>query len=224
MKYTPQIIKQMAAKEDARLGLPIGLTASVIQQETGFNDKFLVDQRVPHYTGPKPKSTAAGLGGFLEGTARDPGYGVKPLGNDWSIPNQVRFASELLAANIKRKGSIDKGLMAYGTGKPEYANAVLSRVGWKQDPEQPTVTPIPKEQAVQQQVQPMSVATNPPTQANTPIPRFGEGIDTRLSELNALINSQNRNVVPMEYVAAKPLQSDYVNPFWDNFKKLTGLY
>ena len=223
MKYTPQIIKQMAAKEDARLGLPIGLTASVIQQETGFNDKFLVDQRVPHYTGPKPKSTAAGLGGFLEGTARDPGYGVKPLGNDWSIPNQVRFASELLAANIKRKGGIDKGLMAYGTGKPEYANAVLSRVGWKPDTEQPTVTPIPKEQAVQQQVQPMSVATDPSTQANTPIPRFGEGIDTRLSELNALLSAQNQRVIPQTYV--QPAQeSNYENPFWENFKKLTGIY
>ena len=223
MKYTPQIIKQMAAKEDARLGLPIGLTASVIQQETGFNDKFLVDQRVPHYTGPKPKSTAAGLGGFLEGTARDPGYGVKPLGSDWSIPNQVRFASELLAANIKRKGSIDKGLMAYGTGKPEYANAVLSRVGWKPVTEQPTVTPIPKEQAVQQQVQPMSVATNPSTQASTPIPRFGEGIDTRLSELNALLSAQNQRVIPQTYV--QPAQeSNYENPFWNNFKKLTGLY
>lgn len=104
----------------------------------------------------------------------------------------------------------------------QYADKVVSRMAnWK--PEKSAV-PIPKEQAVQQQVQPMSVATSPPAQASTPIPRFGEGIDTRLSELNALINSQNQRTVPMEYVEAKPLQSDYVNPFWDNFKKLTGMY
>ena len=103
----------------------------------------------------------------------------------------------------------------------QYADKVVSRMAnWK--PEE-SVVPIPKEQAVQQQVQPMSVATNPPTQANTPIPRFGESIDTRLGELNALLSAQNQRVIPQTYV--QPAQeSNYENPFWNNFKKLTGLY
>ena len=104
----------------------------------------------------------------------------------------------------------------------QYADKVVSRMA-NGKPEA-SVSPASKDQVVQQQVQPMSVATNPPVQTNTPIPRFGESIDTRLSELNALINSQNQRVTPMEYVATKPVQSDYENPFWSNFKKLTGLY
>jgi hypothetical protein len=86
-------------------------------------------------------------------------------------------------------------------------------------------TPVstPKDKAVQQQVQPMSVATDQPVQTNTPIPRFGEGIDTRIGELNALLQAQNQRVIPQTY--AQPVQeSNYENPFWTNFKKLTGLY
>lgn len=218
MKYTRKQIEQLAAAEDARLGLPTGLTASIIEQESGFQDRFLVDKRVPHYTGPKPKSSAAGLGGFLDGTVRDPGYGVKPLGDDWSIPNQLRFIADYASARIKRAGGLEKGLMEYGTGRPEYAQSVLGRLGWRPDTEQAAVA-VPREQAVPQQVEPMTVASG----SKPPIQRFGEGLDTRLGELNAMLNAQNQAVIPQEYTKPVAAKSNYEDPFWKNFRELTGI-
>lgn len=101
----------------------------------------------------------------------------------------------------------------------EYANSVLSRVqqpSWEATPLQ---SAVPKEQAVPQEMQPMTVASSQPT----PMPRFGEGLNTRLGELNAMLNAQNQAVMPQEYTKPVAAKSDYENPFWKNFRELTGI-
>ena len=55
------------------------------------------------------------------------GYGVAPL-KDKSIGEQIRFATEYLAARVKRAGGVAAGLAGYGEGA-KYANQVMSRLG-----------------------------------------------------------------------------------------------
>ena len=127
---------QLTAREQAA-GLPAGLLASIIQQETGGKADFLNDPTKYHYELNKDgkriaghtgkESTAFGPFGILESTAKDPGYGVKPLQNK-SIEEQARFASDYLAARIKAAGSVQGGLAGYGEGM-KYADAVMGRLG-----------------------------------------------------------------------------------------------
>jgi hypothetical protein len=121
------------AKEEKRTGLPEGTLSSLVKQETGFQQRFLDDPSAPHYSvgpnGEKPKSSARGLGGILEGTARQPGYGVAPL-KDWSVPEQLRFMADYTVARSKQAGSLEAGLAAYGEGDG-YARQVMSRLGYK---------------------------------------------------------------------------------------------
>ena len=126
---------QLTAREQAA-GLPTGLLASIIQQETGGKADFLNDPAKYHYelnkdgkriAGHTGKvSTAFGPFGILESTAKDPGFGVKPLQNK-SIEEQARFASDYLAARIKAAGSVQGGLAGYGEGM-KYADSVMSRL------------------------------------------------------------------------------------------------
>jgi hypothetical protein len=222
MKYTKAQIEKLAAAEDARVGLPIGTTAGIIGTETGWQDKFLTDKRVPHYTGAKPKSSASGLGGFLDGTARDPGYGVKPLGDDWSIGNQVRFIADYAQAQIKRTGGLEAGLAAYGEG-PKYAQKVLKSVGWRPSwdgVEQAKATVPP---AVGTQV-PQPVASAPAQVGNAPpINLYSTQVNNRLAELNKLLGAVPQEVQqavvaqqPQQETIAAPQQSNYMNMFGFN--------
>lgn len=132
---------QLTAREQAA-GLPPGLLASIIQQETGGKADFLDDPSKYHYELNKDgkriaghtgkESTAFGPFGILESTAKDPGYGVKPLQNK-SIEEQARFASDYLAARIKAAGSVQGGLAGYGEGM-KYADAVMERLGQAASP------------------------------------------------------------------------------------------
>ena len=127
---------QLTAREQAT-GLPAGLLTSIIQQETGGKADFLNDPAKYHYELNKDgkriaghtgkESTAFGPFGILESTAKDPGFGVKPLQNK-SIEEQARFASDYLAARIKAAGSVQGGLAGYGEGM-KYADAVMGRLG-----------------------------------------------------------------------------------------------
>lgn len=121
----------LMAAEEKRTGLPTGLLASLVQQETGGQQRFVDNPGDFHYkagpNGEKPKSTARGLGGILEGTARDPGYGVTPL-KDWSVPEQLRFIADYSQARIKQAGSVEAGLAGYGQGAP-YSKQVMARLG-----------------------------------------------------------------------------------------------
>lgn len=132
----PGDLDQKLAEAERRKGLPAGVLKSVIQQETGGNKAYLDDPGKYHYPmGPDGRrrtrggtvSSAFGPFGILESTAKDPGYGVAPL-NDKGIDEQIRFASEYLAARSKQAGGIAGGLAGYGEGA-RYSRQVLSRMG-----------------------------------------------------------------------------------------------
>ncbi|OFS84479.1 hypothetical protein HMPREF3144_06440 [Oligella sp. HMSC05A10] len=141
MKNLPADLVAMLSAEDKRYGRPDGTLLSVMQQEIGGQmSKYLSDPTAYHYQ-PNAQgkriaphtgkvSTAFGPFGILESTARDPGYGVKPLQNK-SLPEQIRFASDYLQARSRQAGSLKGGLAGYGEGA-KYANQVASRVGGQQ--------------------------------------------------------------------------------------------
>lgn len=133
----PDSLAQLLAAADKRNSFPAGTMASVMQQEVGGQfDKYLQDPAAYHYeAGPDGRrvakhtgkvSTAFGPFGILESTARDPGYGVQPLQSK-AIEEQIRFASDYLAARSKQGGLV-QGLAGYGEGA-KYAQQVAGRVG-----------------------------------------------------------------------------------------------
>lgn len=88
------------------------LFASVIQQESGGD---------PNALSP---AGAAGIAQIMPDTARDPGYGVRPLQN-WDgvdprtapVDEQVRFGQDYLNAMINnRGGNVAEGLASYNAG------------------------------------------------------------------------------------------------------------
>lgn len=218
--------KQLLEQAEKDRGLPAGLLSSLVQQETGGNQKYITDPTTYHYglnkegkriAGHTGKiSTAFGPFGILESTAADPGYGVKPL-KDKSLEEQIRFAADYVVGRSKKAG-LKAGLAGYGEGD-KYAKSVLGRIdGWKAGENQ---KPVPKEQQVPQQQYAVNEA---PIAANRqPIERFGVGLDTKLAELGAMLNAQNQAVMPNDYSKPAAAKSDYENPFWKNFKELTGI-
>ena len=133
----PDELVQLLIEADKRNGFPVGTMASVMQQEIGGNSKYIQDPTTYHYPlnaqGKRiakhsgVESTAFGPFGIVESTAADPGWGVKPL-QDKSLGEQVRFASDYLAARAKQAGSLEKGLAGYGEGQ-KYASTVMGRLG-----------------------------------------------------------------------------------------------
>ena len=133
----PDELVQLLIEADKRNGFPVGTMASVMQQEIGGNSKYIQDPAAYHYPlnaqGKRiakhsgVESTAFGPFGIVESTAANPGWGVKPLQNK-SLGEQVRFASEYLAARAKQAGSLEKGLAGYGEGQ-KYASTVMGRLG-----------------------------------------------------------------------------------------------
>ena len=127
---------KMLGEADKRNGLPPGTMFSVMQQETGGNTKYVDDPTTYHYglnkdgkriAGHTGKiSTAFGPFGILESTGKDPGYGVQPL-KDKSLAEQVRFASDYLAARSKHAGGLQAGLAGYGEGG-KYGQQVMARL------------------------------------------------------------------------------------------------
>jgi len=140
----PDELVQLLIEADKRNGFPVGTMASVMRQEIGGNTKYIQDPAAYHYpVGPDGRrvakhtgkvSTAFGPFGILESTAADPGYGVRPL-QDKSLAEQVRFASEYLAARSKQAGSLEQGLAGYGEGQ-KYSQAVMARLGVPGSPPQ----------------------------------------------------------------------------------------
>lgn len=120
---------QLAAAEKAN-GLPAGLLSSIMKQETGNRKDFQDDPAKYHYekdANGKRKSSAFGLFGILDSTAKDPGYGVDPL-KDKSVAEQIRFAAQYSAARIKAAGGdVAKGMAGYGEGAG-YASQVMGRL------------------------------------------------------------------------------------------------
>ena len=132
----PDDIQAKISAAEKSAGLPSGIIASLIKQETGGNKAYLQDpakyhyginesgQRIAPHTGKV--STAFGPFGLLESTANKPGYGVDPL-KDKSFDEQLRFMSQYLSARIGNAGSVFKGLSGYGEGS-RYASQVLGRL------------------------------------------------------------------------------------------------
>lgn len=134
----PGDLDQKLAEAERRERLPAGVLKSLIQQETGGDRSYLDDPGKYHYpmgadgrrrTRGGTISSAMGPFGILaDSTAKDPGYGVAPLGDKNSIDEHIRFASQYLAARSRQAGGIAGGLAGYGEGA-KYSRQVLSRMG-----------------------------------------------------------------------------------------------
>jgi hypothetical protein len=129
----PDNVFSMLAEADKQRGFPPGTMQSLMMQETSGGQKYIQDPTTYHYApdaGGKRKSSARGPFGILDSTARDPGYGVKPMGDNTSLSEHVRFAGDYLAARSKSAGSLSAGLAGYGEGE-KYATQVMGRIEGK---------------------------------------------------------------------------------------------
>jgi hypothetical protein len=122
-------------------------------------------QRIAPHSGKV--STAFGPFGITESTAADPGFGVKPLA-DKSLPEQVRFASDYLAARSKAGGGLQAGLAGYGEGA-KYAQQVVSRVGGGQSPPEGVAPAAASALPMVAQAAPVAVADSSPAPVAPPV-------------------------------------------------------
>lgn len=133
----PDDLFQILEATDAKHGFPRGTMAAILQQEVGGQlDKFLNNPAAYHYAvgedgvrrgASGAPSSAFGPFGILDSTAKDPGWGVKPLQDKQDLHEHIRFAGDYLAARVKQAGSFEKGLAAYGEGD-KYAAAVAKKI------------------------------------------------------------------------------------------------
>lgn len=132
----PDSVFGLLAEADKQRGFPPGTMQSLLMQETGGKPQYLTDPTTYHYAANAegkriaPQSgkisTAHGPFGILESTAKDPGYGVKPMGDKTSLAEHIRFAADYLGARAKSAGSLSAGLAGYGEGD-KYAAQVVGR-------------------------------------------------------------------------------------------------
>jgi hypothetical protein len=132
----PDSLIELLAAADKQRSFPPGTMLSLMQQESSGKAQYLNDPTTYHYplnaegkriAGHTGKiSTAFGPFGILESTAKDPGFGVKPLADKTSLAEQVRFAADYLDARSKSAGSLSGGLAGYGEGA-KYATQVARR-------------------------------------------------------------------------------------------------
>lgn len=113
------------ARLEEERGLPAGSLRALRMKETSGSQSYIDDPSKYHYglnaegrriaphTGKV--STAFGPYGLLESTARDPGWGVKPLQSK-ELEEQARFTADYLAKRIELAGSVEGGLAGYGEG------------------------------------------------------------------------------------------------------------
>lgn len=125
----PDHVFSLLAQADKDRNFPPGTMQSLLMQETSGKPQYIQDPTTYHYpadlTG-KRKSTAQGPFGILASTGKDPGYGVKPLGDPTNFAEHVRFAADYLDARSKSAGSLNAGLAGYGEGA-KYAAQVARR-------------------------------------------------------------------------------------------------
>lgn len=158
----PDKVFSLLAEADKQRGFPPGTMQSLLMQETGGQAKYLNDPTSYHYAanaegkriaGHTGKiSTAQGPFGILESTGKNPGYGVKPMGDKTNLAEHIRFAADYLDARSKSGGSLSAGLAGYGEGA-KYATQVARRRDG-----QPAVAPAAIEPAVQVAQAPVVVA------------------------------------------------------------------
>lgn len=85
-------------------GIPSGLLADVLGQESGWNPNAI-----------NASSGATGLAQVLPSTAANPGYGVTPLSNPYDSSSSISFAGQYLRALFQKTGSWQGAVQAYGT-------------------------------------------------------------------------------------------------------------
>lgn len=195
----PDNVLGLLKAADERNGFPAGTMQSIMQQEIGGQfDKFLGDPSAYHYApdaGGKRKSTAFGPFGILESTGANPGFGVAPL-KDKSIEEQVRFASDYLAARSKSTGSLLSGLAAYGEGMP-YAKQVAARFA---TPTAQQVAVAPQE-VPSQPISPEPVQSAPVQVAQAPVAPVRSEYEQKLeNDLKAMANAQRNTVSPADLI------------------------
>lgn len=96
----------LADKMAERYGLSPWVYRRMIQQESGFNPRARNE-----------RSGATGIAQVMAATARDPGFGVKPLEDRYDPVDSLRFGAEYLSALLKEFGGDYKlALAAYNAG------------------------------------------------------------------------------------------------------------
>lgn len=175
------------------------LTTAQIRQESGFN---------PNAVSP---AGAAGIMQIMPDTARDPGFGVKPL-QGWDgvdprtalVEEQVRFGNDYRSAMTDRYGSTELGLAAYNAGPgavdqyggippyPEtqqYVSNIMGEVNGAQP--QPVAQPPLNQPAAQPTVgQDGTIITNLPT---SPAVQAKENEKNRLKNVSSdMVNDEIR--------------------------------
>lgn len=107
VEYTQSALREMASEEARRAGVDPELFIRLIQQESRF----------------KPQATsrvgAKGLGQVMPDTARQPGYGVRPLASENLMDPQenLRFSADYFSAMLREfDGDVPKALAAYNAG------------------------------------------------------------------------------------------------------------
>ncbi len=119
----PEEYRPMLEQASRETGIPVSILAKQVRTESGFN---------PNAIG---KAGEIGLGQILPSTARQPGYGVRPVDPEsLRDPEQnINFQARYLAGRGRAAGVEDwnnpeqaaKGVGAYNAGDPSYARRVL---------------------------------------------------------------------------------------------------
>lgn len=225
-KGIPSDLMAMLAAADKRNNLPAGTMHAILQQETGGNAKYLNDPAAYHYEADASGrriakhtgqvSTAFGPFGILESTGAQPGYGVAPL-KDKSWDEQLRFASDYVAARAKNAGGLEAGLAGYGEGK-KYSQQVMTRIGQGAAGE-PVVVSAPVEQGGEPVVvaqAPVQLAQVTPQQVGYVAPQAGsweafqqaapKSITPKDLEFNA---GPQRSINAMDYINQPSAQVNF---------------
>lgn len=98
-------LRQIAARMAERYGVDPQLYVRLIERESGFD--------------PKARGAAGelGLSQIMATTARDPGYGVRPIDDRLDPVENLRFGAEYLGALVRHyDGDYEKALQAYNGG------------------------------------------------------------------------------------------------------------
>ena len=152
----PTAYDALIAENAARVGIPENVFRRLIAQESNFNPSAVSNKG------------ASGIGQVMPETARDPGYGVRPLAaEDLMNPvENLRFSADYLGAMLNEfDGNMPLALAAYNAGPgavlehggippfeetQNYVEKILGSPGAKVPPERsyrPVARPEGKEQA-----------------------------------------------------------------------------
>ena len=152
----PTAYDALIAENAARVGTPEDVFRRLIAQESNFNPSAVSNKG------------ASGIGQVMPETARDPGYGVRPLAaEDLMNPvENLRFSADYLGAMLNKfDGNMPLALAAYNAGPgavmeyggippfeetQNYVEKILGSPGAKVPPERsyrPVARPEGKEQA-----------------------------------------------------------------------------